>query len=155
MFMQNSHKEILKMKMIQLLFVSFALSVSAAAQTPTAVPLTPVETAFLVAANNRLQAIQTASATVSAKLAAVTTQEQTAVKALEATPTTQLASQVQQLIQQMNQIARQNTAIQGALVPATKELTSDKAQVLKEHNLPDGSTFSADFTTATGVVIAQ
>jgi uncharacterized phage infection (PIP) family protein YhgE len=142
------------MKIIQILVASFALVVSAAAQTPTAVPLTPVETAFLVAANNRLQSLQTASTTVSTKLAQVTTQEQTAVKALESAPTTQLAQlaqQVQQLVQQMNQLTRQNTAIQGALVQATKELTSDKAQVLKGHNLSDSSTFSADFTTATGV----
>ena len=70
------------MKTIQVLLVSFALAASVSAQAPTPVPLTTVETAFLVAANTRLQTIQTAATKIQTNLSQVTTQEQAAVKAL-------------------------------------------------------------------------
>ena len=136
------------MKMIQVLLVSFALLGAATAQAPAPVPLTTVETAFLVAANTRLQNLQTVSAKVQANLAQVTTQEQAAVKALTATPTTQLASQVQQLVGQMAQLNQQSKMVQTALASAQKELAADESKVLGLHSLPDGSTFAADFTTA-------
>ena len=107
-----------------------------------------METAFLVAANTRLQNLQTVSAKVQANLVQVTTQEQAAVKELTATPTTQLASQVQQLVGQMAQLNQQSKMVQTALASAQKEMSADKAKVLGLHSLPDGSTFAADFTTA-------
>lgn len=136
------------MKTIQVLLVSFALAASVSAQAPTPVPLTTVETAFLVAANTRLQNIQTAATKIQTNLSRVTTQEQAAVKALTDTPTTQLANQVQQLVGQMAQLNQQSKMIQTALASAQKELAADEVKVLGLHNLPDGSTFAVDFTTA-------
>ncbi len=137
------------MKMIQVLLVSFALIASVSAQTPTTVPLTTVETAFLVAANSRLETVQGAATKTQAALAQVTTQEQAAMKALTDTPTSKAAQQVAQLLQQMEQLTRQNGMLQSGLATAQKELAADETKVLGLHNLPAGSTFAADFTTAT------
>ena len=71
------------------------------------------------------------------------------MKVLTDTPTSKAAQQVAQLLQQMEQLTRQNGTLQSGLATAQKELAADETKVLGLHNLPAGSTFAPDFTTAT------